>query len=304
MGLYEKNEIIINGLNIIKNSNIEFLINLIDNLAVGVLLINLDEIVLFVNRKYTEITGVNYDDIILKKISSVRPGAQLGNVVKTGNEKYNLPRIEGNKKYFVDLALIKFNGEKIGGITIMKDYEDAKIMSVQLKFFENKFKEMENTIQSKFNAKYTFDDIIGESKIIKNTINLAKKIAISDSSVLITGNTGVGKELFAQSIHNYSNRNKKPFIDVNCATIPLSLIESELFGYTSGSFSGANKGGKIGLFELAKGGTIFLDEVENMSLDLQTKLLRVLQENRIRKIGANNYIDIDARVIAATNIDL
>jgi transcriptional regulator with PAS, ATPase and Fis domain len=304
MGLYEKNEIIINGLNIIKNSNIEFLINLIDNLAVGVLLINLDEIVLFVNRKYTEITGVNYDDIILKKISSVRPGAQLGNVVKTGNEKYNLPRIEGNKKYFVDLALIKFNGEKIGGITIMKDYEDAKIMSDQLKFFENKFKEMENTIQSKFNAKYTFDDIIGESKIIKNTINLAKKIAISDSSVLITGNTGVGKELFAQSIHNYSNRNKKPFIDVNCATIPLSLIESELFGYTSGSFSGANKGGKIGLFELAKGGTIFLDEVENMSLDLQTKLLRVLQENRIRKIGANNYIDIDARVIAATNIDL
>ncbi len=304
MNLYDKTKIIFNGLNIISNGNTEFFINLLDNLAVGILIVNLDEIVVFVNKKYTEITGVKYDEIVLKKITTIRPGAQLGNVVKTGNEQYNLPRIEGNKKYFVDLSVIKINGKKVGGITIMKDYEDAKIISEQLKFFENKYKEMKNTLQSKFSAKYTFDDIIGKSKEITTTNILAKKIATSDANVLITGNTGVGKELYAQSIHNYSNRRDKPFIDINCATIPLSLIESELFGYASGAFTGANKDGKIGIFELAKGGTIFLDEVENMSYDLQTKLLRVLQENRIRKIGSNNYIDIDVRVISATNISL
>lgn len=304
MSLYEKAETIYNGLNITSNRNKEFFINLLDNLAVGILIINLDETVLFVNKKYTQITGVKYDEIVLKKITKIRPGAQLGNVVNTGNEQYNLPRIEGNKKYFVDLSVLKINGNKVGGITIMKDYEDAKIISEQLKFFENKYREMENTLQSKFSAKYTFNDIIGKSRQIAATNTLAKKIATSDANVLITGNTGVGKELYAQSIHNYSNRSNKPFIDINCATIPLSLIESELFGYVSGSFTGANKGGKIGIFELAKGGTIFLDEVENMSYDLQTKLLRVLQENRIRKIGSNSYIDIDVRVISATNISL
>ncbi|WP_411679372.1 sigma-54 interaction domain-containing protein [Clostridium thailandense] len=153
-------------------------------------------------------------------------------------------------------------------------------------------------------AKYSFNDILGESDEIKYSINLAKKFAKSDGNVLIYGETGTGKELFAQSIHNQSNRLNEPFISVNCGALSENLLESELFGYETGAFTGAVNKGKKGLFECANKGTIFLDEISETSLNFQAKLLRVLQERTIRKIGGQKLEDIDIRVICATNKNL
>lgn len=153
-------------------------------------------------------------------------------------------------------------------------------------------------------ARYNFKDIKSKSLRMENVIKLAKKIAPSDFEILINGESGTGKELFAQSIHNYSNRRKQPFIAVNCAAIPENLLESELFGYEKGSFTGALKEGRKGLFEAAHNGTIFLDEIGDMSPKLQTKLLRVLQEKQISRVGSNEILKIDVRIIAATHKNL
>lgn len=150
-------------------------------------------------------------------------------------------------------------------------------------------------------AKYTFDDIIHKSAVIDATIDTACRYAASDSNVIIVGETGTGKELFAQSIHNASSRKNGPFVAINCAALPENLLESELFGYVEGAFTGSVKGGKMGLFEQAHGGTLFLDEIGEISLSTQTKLLRVLQEREVRRIGDNKVISINVRIISATN---
>lgn len=154
---------------------------------------------------------------------------------------------------------------------------------------------------NKHEAKYVFSDIKGESTKMKEAIISGMRMARSDSSVLITGESGTGKEVFAQSIHNLSHRNKYSFVALNCSAIPENLLESEMFGYEEGAFTGAKKGGKIGLFELAHKGTIFLDEICEMPLPLQSKLLRVLEEKKVSRIGSLKLIDVDIRVIAATN---
>ena len=152
--------------------------------------------------------------------------------------------------------------------------------------------------------KITLDNIIGNSDLIVQTKRNALIASRSTSTILITGESGTGKELFARSIHNHSDRVDNPFVTVNCAAIPDNLLESELFGYEEGSFTGAKKGGKLGKFELADKGTIFLDEIGDMSLHLQAKLLRVLQERELDKIGGKSNIFIDVRIIAATNKNL
>ncbi|MCG0276831.1 MAG: sigma 54-interacting transcriptional regulator [Thermosediminibacteraceae bacterium] len=153
-------------------------------------------------------------------------------------------------------------------------------------------------------AIYEFEDIVGQSRAIKKTIEAAKKIASSDSTVLIYGESGTGKELFAQAIHNASRRRDGPFVPVNFPALPSNLLESELFEYEEGAFTGAKKGGKPGLFEKADGGTIFLDEIGDAPPDFQVKLLRVLQDKRIIRVGGLKAIPVDVRIIAATNKDL
>ena len=150
-------------------------------------------------------------------------------------------------------------------------------------------------------ARYTFDDILHESGTMKETIETARRYAATDSNVIIVGETGTGKELFAQSIHNSSRRKNGRFVAINCAALPENLLESELFGYVEGAFTGTSRGGKMGLFEQAHGGTLFLDEVEEISLSTQSKLLRTLQEKQVRRIGDNKVIDIDVRILSATN---
>lgn len=153
-------------------------------------------------------------------------------------------------------------------------------------------------------AKYTFNSILYKSKKMQNVIELAKKISKTDHSLLILGYTGTGKELFAQSVHNESSRKYKPFVAINCAALPENLLESELFGYERGSFTGASREGKLGLFEQADEGTIFLDEIGDMPVSLQSRLLRVLQEKQIMRIGSNKVINVNVRIISATNQNL
>lgn len=155
-----------------------------------------------------------------------------------------------------------------------------------------------------FVAKYSFDDIIYKSEIMEKTVKLAKQVALTDYTILINGESGTGKELFAQSIHNFSVRKGKPFVAINCTALPETLLESELFGYEKGAFTGASPQGKIGRFEQENHGTIFLDEIGDMSLNLQARILRVLQEKEITRIGSEKVMELDIRVLAATNKNL
>ncbi len=153
-------------------------------------------------------------------------------------------------------------------------------------------------------ARYRFEDLIGDSAVLRQLVERAKTYALHDSNVLIEGETGTGKEVFAQSMHHHSRRRKGPFVSVNIASIPPSLLESELFGYVEGAFTGARKGGKPGLFEMAHEGTLFLDEIGEMAPEIQSRLLRVLQEREVMRIGDDKIIPVDARIISATNRDL
>jgi transcriptional regulator with PAS, ATPase and Fis domain len=203
---------------------------------------------------------------------------------------------------------------QIGDIAVSLDcmpvVVDAQPAGVVISFQNvTRVQQLERQIREKMHekgltAKYHFSDVVHQTPIISNCIATARRYAPLPFNVLITGETGTGKELFAQSIHNESSRKDGPFVAVNCAALPENLLESELFGYVEGAFTGTNKGGKAGLFELAHGGTLFLDEIAEIPVSVQGKLLRTLQEREVRRIGADKVIAVDVRVISATNNDL
>lgn len=234
-------------------------------------------------------------DVLGKKIYEVLPNTKLKRTLDEGKIESNKIMRVNNKILYTNRVPININNEIKGAVATFQDIEMIQ--------------ENEREIRIKLHkkgllAKYTFDDIIGNSKAIKHAIEIAKSYSKTSSTVLINGETGTGKEMFAQSIHNYSDRRSKPFVAINCAALPESILESELFGYDEGAFTGSKKGGKIGLFELAHGGTIFLDEVAEIPMNLQAQLLRVLQEKQIRRLGSEKIIPVDVRVIAATNKEL
>ena len=202
--------------------------------------------------------------------------------------------VEG-KKLVVTNTFIRSGGRKSGNMIVLKNFDEMEDRQHGIR---------KRLSGEKYEARYSFSDIQGESRQIKEVIDIARRIARSDSSVMITGESGTGKELFAQSIHNASRRSRYNFVALNCAAIPENLLESELFGYEEGAFTGAKKGGKTGYFELAHQGTIFLDEIAEMPIALQSKLLRVIEEGEIAKIGSSKLIPIDVRIIAATNKNL
>ena len=201
----------------------------------------------------------------------------------------------GGQKYYVKYKLI--SGEASGIGTLITTSSASKILQEE--------RQLRKSLVRKSSAvKYTFRDIIAVNAEMRKKVDIAKKFSQAQSNVLITGETGTGKELFAHSIHSASGRMNQPFVAINCATLPETLLESELFGYEPGSFSGASREGKVGLFELAHQGTIFLDEIGEIPVALQAKLLRVLQEKEIRRIGSTTVIPVDVRVIAATNVNI
>lgn len=221
-------------------------------------------------------------------------GSAFSELLEIGKDARELFQFKGTN-YIVNKSVVKIVDQIIGYIFTFNDEKNIKDIGNTL----NK-----RLVKRGLIAKYTFGDILWKSAALKRCIDLAETVAETDHTVLIAGESGTGKELFAQSIHNHSARNSQPFVAVNCAALPETLLESELFGYEKGAFTGASANGKVGLFEQANHGTIFLDEIGDMSLNLQARLLRVLQEKQLMRLGSDKIIDVDIRIIAATNRNL
>ncbi|WP_164218102.1 sigma 54-interacting transcriptional regulator [Virgibacillus sp. YIM 98842] len=255
---------------------------------------------LMINPAYLRITGMKESDIIGEPATAdISEGESMHmKVLKTRRPVRGARMKVGPKKkdVYVNVAPIIVDGIIKGSVGVLHDVTEIQSLTSELKRARQIIRNLE--------AKYTFDDIIGNSPEMKLALEQAKVGARTPATVLLRGNSGTGKELFAHAIHNESDRKHKKFIRVNCAAISESILESELFGYEEGAFSGAKHGGKKGLFEEANHGSIFLDEIGELSLNMQAKLLRVLQENEIVRVGGTDPISIDVRVITATNVNL
>lgn len=275
-----------------------------DSLYDGILIVDKEGVVRYINPAYTRITKVEEKNIIGRYLSEVRPGSRLTDVVKDEKMELGAHRKMGDVEYLVNMVPIYEDGKVIGGISLLNELIDIYKLTEKLNLSKIIIQNLKEHVKTLGNGKYSFDDIITVDEKSIEVKEFAKRIALADSNVLITGESGTGKELYASAIHNFSARKDFPFIPVNCASFEKNLIESELFGYEEGSFTGAKKNGKTGLFQLAQGGTLFLDEIGELEYGLQGKLLRVLQEKSIRKIGGSKEISIDVRLICATNKNL
>ena len=261
----------------------DLLTNLLDNQKNGIIYTNINNKVIVLNEESLRLLDINKENILSKDIYEILPALK--------DDIINI----NNKKILVSKEKIQDNDIYSGNMIILNEVKHIHKIDEELRRRE-KIKENQ--------AKYTFDDMVGNCSSILKNVKLAKKVAKTNSTVLIQGETGTGKEVLAQAIHNESERKDYPFVAINFAAIPENLIESELFGYEDGAFTGAKKGGKEGLFKKAHKGTIFLDEIGDASLYLQSRLLRVLQEREITPVGSTENIPIDIRVIAATNKEL
>jgi PAS domain S-box-containing protein len=273
----------------------QILKSIIDFAYDGILGVDKNGLITVFNPVIEKLTGVKADVAIGRPVDSVVENTKMHQVLKTGEAELGEIQSIGENLIVTNRVPIVVEGEVLGVVATFQEIE--------------KVQRMEGKIRKKLLfkghvAKARFEDIIGNSKVIIQAKEKAKQYAEVDSTVLILGETGTGKELFAQSIHNASPRKDKPFVAVNCAALPETLLESELFGYMEGAFTGARKGGKAGLFELAHEGTIFLDEISEMSPMLQARFLRVIQEKEVVRLGDDRVIPIDIRIIAATNRDL
>ncbi|HPU49827.1 MAG TPA: sigma 54-interacting transcriptional regulator [Syntrophomonadaceae bacterium] len=274
--------------------------HVINNPYMGVIYINTDCEILLVNETFAEILGVDRDSIIGQPIQKIVPKSRLPHTVKTGEANLCELCMVNNKEMISMRVPIYSNGKIIGAMakTLFLDISTARLLTGMISLNEDTARS-----SSKYQSKYTLDDIIGNNRRIVRLKTWSAQVANNSSNVLIIGESGTGKELFAHAIHHAGIRRNYPFIRINCASIPENLIESELFGYEEGAFTGALKGGKKGKFELAHKGTIFLDEIGEMPLSMQTKLLAFLQEREFERVGGSDPIHSDARIIAATNID-
>ena len=264
----------------------------IDSIVEGVIAVDQNGRVIEANAKF----------LALFKISKAElQGRQIGDVFNSPSSLHEI--LHSGKEYFdreemISRAALKLSamttgrkilndkGEIVGAVEIIKEKKDV-------------FRLVNKITGAK--AVFTFENIVHEDPQMVNIIDIAKSVAETDTRVLLEAESGTGKELFAQAIHNASPRHMGPFVAVNCSAIPRELIESELFGYVEGAFTGAKKGGKPGKFELAEGGTLFLDEVNSMPLDMQVKLLRVLQQNEVTRLGGEQALPLNVRIIAASN---
>lgn len=283
----------------------EQLSSILDSAQEGVQMADKNGVVKYVNQGFTRITGVSAQKRIGKNVYQVSPHGALVEVLKTGKPCIGRRNkvVGSDAEVISNASPIMVKGEMIGAVVVFQDITEILRLTKELKQSTFVIDGLKDEIKKLSEGNGDFDDIIGHSENMKNIINLAKKAARENSTILITGESGTGKEVFANAIHAESPRRDKPFIKVNCAAIPENNLESELFGYEPGAFTGAGKL-KLGKFELANGGTIFLDEIGDMSPALQAKLLRVIQEQEIERIGSHHPIKIDVRILSATNRDL
>lgn len=264
----------------------------LDTINEGVIIVDINGKITHMNQRACKLMG-NYsvgsridDPIYLKR---------LNKVFQSGESIYDELTEDNNYKYSSTIIPIRSGKSITEAVMVLQEIEYVRKVEQKVR---------QRVANRGLVAAKNFDNILGESSSTRDTIKTAKRYACVNSTVLITGESGTGKEIYAQSIHNYSARKNEAFVAINCATIPANLLESELFGYAEGAFTGAKRGGKVGLFELAHNGTIFLDEIGETSLEMQARLLRVLEEHKIMRIGDDRVIPVNIRVIAATNKNL
>ncbi len=272
-----------------KNSRLNAIL---DSIYDGVIVVNQEGQIELINPAAARIFRCDVFSLIHKSATDSIPNTQLDKVLRSGLAEIGEIQTIRDTRIVANRVPVKDGEETVGAVATFQ--EVSGVMKAERKV------RRENT-EGRFRARFNFEDIIGSTPIMEEKKEMAKWFARSDLTVLIYGNSGIGKELFAQSIHNYSSRSCNPFVAVNCGALPPSLLESELLGYEEGTFTGASRKGKNGLFELAHTGTIFLDEIDALPIELQGRLLRVLQEREVIRVGGEQIIPVDIRIIEATN---
>ncbi len=285
---------------------IQFYEKVLDNIHNGVMITDTNGKIIFFSKTYGKFLGIDPGQVIGKHCLEVVENSRMDIVAKTGTAEINQAHRIMDQDMVVQRIPIKKNRQVIAvfGQVMFKDVRDVHTLARKLNVLESKVELYEKELESLRSSKYTIDNIIGKSEGISEVKKAVLKAAMINAPVLLMGESGTGKELFAHAIHHASERRPYPFIRLNCASIPKDLLEAELFGYEAGAFTGAGNKGKPGKFELAHLGSIFLDEISDLPLDMQPKLLRVLEEKEMERIGGNRLTRSDFRLIAATHENL
>ncbi len=280
---------------------------LLDSRYEGLIVVDAAGLVVYMNRENERFLGLARGAAKGRHITELLPSSRLHVVSETGQaEVGHLQEIQGKTKVVARIP-IRRGDRVIGamGSIVFRDLQEVQKLTRKVRVLEDRVADYQKKLKAlPYRNRYTFDHLLGQGRAFLEALALAKKVARSEADVLLEGETGTGKELFAHAIHNASPRAEGPFVRLNCAAIPRELAEAELFGYEPGSFSGADRKGRLGKFEQAHGGTIFLDEIGDLPLEIQAKLLRVLQEKEVERVGATAVRYVDFRLIAATNVDL
>ena len=278
----------------------------IESVFEGIVVVDKQGIITMMNQSYGEFLGVDARGVVGNHVTDIIPNTRMHVVAQNGKPEFaEVQRIGENNVVVTRIPIVK-DGEVVGAVgkVLYKDVKDLKLLARKLNALQSELEYYKEELRKVHGGKYTVERIIGNSEKMQWLKSLATKAAKGNSTILVLGESGTGKELFAHAIHNASSRSQGPLIKINCAAVPENLLESELFGYDEGAFTGARKGGKPGKFELANGGSIFLDEIGDMTMAMQAKLLRVLQEREIERVGGTKTCKVDVRVIAATNREL
>jgi len=277
-----------------------------DSIYNGIMVTDAQGYITHFNKPYGQFLGLDPDAQIGKHCTEVVENTRMHIVAQTGKPEINqTQRIKG-QNMVVQRIPIQKDGNIIAvfGQVMFKDVKDVTKLANRLSLLESKVKHYEQELINLRSTRYTFDSIVGNSRVIRELKKEALHASANQFPILITGDSGTGKELFAQAIHHASPRKLYPFVRINCSAIPKDLLESELFGYEKGAFTGAKTEGKPGKFEIARQGSVFLDEIGDLPLEMQPKLLRVVEEKEFERVGGTKIIRSDFRVIAATNQNL
>jgi len=283
-----------------------FFRTLFDRMQIGVIVTDGSGIITYINQTYARFLNIDAQGALGLHATELVSNTRLHIVAQTGRAEINYPHKHKGTGYLVHRVPIKENGAVVAvlGLVLFDNATTAVELAEKLSYLEEKLEQYQEKLSAIHQASHSFDQIIGVSASFSQARKEAQKAAGNDLPVLITGESGTGKELFAHAIHQASARSTYPFVKINCAAVPKELLESEFFGYEKGAFTGADPRGRIGKFEIAHLGSVFLDEIGDMPLEMQPKLLRVLEMKEIERLGGNKTIHSDFRVISATNQNL
>lgn len=287
-------------------AEVETLREILDHAYECIVVVDRDGFITRMNRIYEEVLGIRPGSVIGKHVTEVIENTRMHIVARSGTPEIGwTQKVKGVERIVQRIPIMR-DGQVVGAVGkfMFKDLAELRALTQRVGLLESKVELYEQELKKIRGARYTFEHIVGRSGALAEAKRLALRAAQSQASILLLGESGTGKELFAHAIHDSSSRASSPFVRVNCAAIPPDLLESELFGHEEGAFSGARRGGKPGKLELAHRGTILLDEVADMPLAMQAKILRAVQEKEIERVGGVHTLRVDVRIIAATNADL